>query len=507
MPVSYPPFVEHLFSYSAWGVGKESAYRTPVTPTGFTPFSSNTMEFDPALFSPSSMIGTRSTHVYNLSGEEKAGGTVGAPLYSVNGIPLIIASVGSDGQAHNGVFGGIPALSSAGTPATTTSSSSFAAAGVTAITVASGTGIAVGQALQISGSTDVDADGYVGIPNVLPDVVRVVSGSGTSWVTTATKYIHTGTITVKTVGAAIDTGGAASGQATINVITGLGALFTIGDILTVDINGASTTSECVKVTGITSDALTVTTSMTGSANLAFSHLANALVYRSSLLVPFLHTVLIGNVNSFTCEKNIANVQSLVFAGSRVGKMTIDAPMGNNACKIQADIMASAIAIQDVPTSVSTDPSPPFIFKEARLHLFGTPRYEAYNASLSLDNFLKPTYTYTGSGLPTFLTATDLNITGKFDVVFDSLDDGTYGDYLNVINGTEGAFDLILQHASDASFIKFALPKVRLAKPAISPSPANVAITNLTFNARYALENANPSTIVLTVGVVGQWAPY
>jgi hypothetical protein len=490
----YPTIPEQLFSKSAFGVAKETTFRTPVTPTSFTPFSSCTLEYDPAIFSPPVMIGVRSTHIYNLSGDEKVSGAVGAPLYSVNGIPLLVASVGQDASSHNGVFGA-PALASAGTPGSAGSSTSFAAAGVTSITLTGITGtFAVGQTLLVRGSTD-PIDG----PVTVPDVVRVTAFSSPTLTVTPTARIHTGTITVSTVGSSAP-GTEAALAATITVATGQGALFTTGDIVTIDANGSTTTAESRKVT-VSGDVLTLDVPLT------YSHAANAVVYHVGKLGLFWHTVPLGDVDSFTFEKNIANKESLQFAGSRVGKMTLHAPMGNNASTLAADIQASALAILPTPTAVVTDPNPPFTFKEASLNIFGVGRYESYNHQLVLDNGLKETRTYSGHGLPSYVTATDLHVTGSFDAIWDSFDDSTTGYFKKMQDGTEGDFNFTLQHPADGSFIYWDCPKVRLSKDNTAPTPANIAMQSLAFDARYAIESSSPSTITLILGVPGQYLPY
>ncbi len=491
--MSYPTIIEKLFSKSAFGVKRESTYRTFVTPDQFTPFTSCTVEYDPALFSPPVMIGVRSTHIYNLSGDEKIAGAVGAPLYSVNGIPLLVWSVGPDGSALNGIFG--TAIVASGSTITAGSSTSFAAAAVVSITLTGIVGtFAVGQAILIVGSTD----GILG-PVQRPDVVAITAFSTPTVTCTATKFAHTGTIAITVVGSTVASGGAAAAS-TVTVTTGQGALFTTNDIVTIDANGTTTTAESKKAT-VAGDVLTVDTPFD------FSHAASAVVYHVSTLGIFWHTVPLGDVPSFTMEKNIADTQSLQFAGCRIGKMTLHAPMGNNACTIAADIAGSALQIVDMPTTPVTSPSPPYIFKEASLSIFNVGRFESYNHQLVLDNSLKETRTYSGFGLPAYVTATDLHVNGTFDAIWDSFDDSTTGYFKKMKDGTEGDFNFTLQHASDGSFINWDCPKVRLSKDNTAPTPANIAMQSLAFEARLPLENTNPSTVTLTLGVPGIYAKY
>lgn len=494
--MAYPTIAEKLFAKSAFGVKKEAVYRTFVTPDQFTPFTSNTIEYDPGLFSPPVIIGVRSTRIYNLSGDEKITGAVGAPLYSVNGLPMLAWSVGPDDTAGNGVFG--TATAASGSAINASSSTSFAATGVTSIALTSIVGtFAVGQAILVSGSTDNSNLGYG--PTFTPDVVLITAFSTPTVTCTATKFIHTGTITVTVVGSSLASG-ASSGAGTVTVTTGQGALFTTNDYVTIDVNGTTTTAESHKVT-VAGDVLTL------DSNLTHAHLTNAVVYHVATLGIVWHTILLGDVPSFTMEKNIADVQSLQFAGCRVGKMTLHAPMGNNACTMAADITGSALQIVDSPTAVVTNPSAPFIFKEASLSLFNVGRLESYNHQLVLDNQLKTTQTYSGQGLPAYVTATDLHINGTFDAIWDSFDDSTTGYFAHMKNGTEGDFNFTLQHPSDGSFVYWDLQKVRLSKDATAPTPANIAMQSLAFEARYAIESSTPSTIKLILGVPGVFTPY
>lgn len=89
-------FQEKYGSLSATGDAKEVTFGTPVVATDFVPALSNTMENDPGWFTPSVMQAVRDAQIYNLYGEQKNAGNVGAPLFPSNGIRYLVAAIGTD---------------------------------------------------------------------------------------------------------------------------------------------------------------------------------------------------------------------------------------------------------------------------------------------------------------------------------------------------------------------------------------------------------------------------
>ncbi len=62
----------------------------------FVPFTDNSLNVDPGLFFPETMIGTRSYEQFPIYGEEKDAGSVGAPMFPTNGIEFLVYSIGTD---------------------------------------------------------------------------------------------------------------------------------------------------------------------------------------------------------------------------------------------------------------------------------------------------------------------------------------------------------------------------------------------------------------------------
>ncbi|MGW7001432.1 phage tail tube protein [Streptomyces sp. NPDC054933] len=133
--------VERWGSLSATGLAKEPTFGTATTPTGFLPMTGNSLELDPGLFFPKTMMGQRDVNIFPLYGQYKNAGSLTGPLFPSNGATLIAASIGADASAGYGVTGSSP------TSSTTTSAP--VTAGATTVTVTTATGYAVGNVIQV----------------------------------------------------------------------------------------------------------------------------------------------------------------------------------------------------------------------------------------------------------------------------------------------------------------------------------------------------------------------
>ena len=139
---TFGPSYELPGNLSAAGLAHELVFGTPVAPTQLAPFDDFTLEPpDTGLFFPETAMGVRETEVFPLYGQVKLTGSLGSPLFPVNGILAWIAAVGCDG-------------SQSGTAAGTAKNGTItaAAAGVTSLTytVTGGTPAPVnGDYLQI----------------------------------------------------------------------------------------------------------------------------------------------------------------------------------------------------------------------------------------------------------------------------------------------------------------------------------------------------------------------
>jgi hypothetical protein len=215
------------------------------------------------------------------------------------------------------------------------------------------------------------------------------------------------------------------------------------------------------------------------------------------VAPYTHTISQANsLPSLTVEKNIGAFQSLQFAGCRVGKFSLKVPTGNEAASITVDVSGQSAAVLDSPTAVSITNELPFVFAEAATSIFGTSRTEAHNVEFNIDNGLKETYTYSSSHGPSFITPVTVHASGMLDVVWDSLDDSTYGDYLKMENGTLGAFSITLTHPTGGGYsVQLNAPQVAYSKYSNDLKVSDVVLASLSWEASKALPSSN------TVGAV------
>lgn len=219
------------------------------------------------------------------------------------------------------------------------------------------------------------------------------------------------------------------------------------------------------------------------------------------VAPFTHTVAQANaLHSLTIEKNIGGYQSLQFAGSRVSKLSIKAPTGNEPVSITADMMAQSAQILDSPTAVSVTNELPFVFSEASVTFATHGRADVTNTTIEIDNGLKETYTYSGNHGPSFLTPVSLHVSGTVDVVWSSLDDSTYGDYTTMAEQAEGALVIGFAHPGNTYGITFTMPQVVLSKYANDIKFSDVVLSSWTYEASLSLSAGHTIQAVITNGV-------
>lgn len=284
-------------------------------------------------------------------------------------------------------------------------------------------------------------------------------------------------------------GGVSAGASSITVASATG--FTTGQVVQIDVNGTgpTTTAECRKIT-------VSGTTFTLDQPLTYSHLTAVAVV--GVVAPYTHTIQQQNtLPSLTVEKNIGSFQSLQFAGCRVNKWDLKAPVGNNPVEMTADMMAQSVAVMDTPTPITVTNELPWVFSEASVTIYGSARAEASNIAMSIENGVKETYTYGGRG-PAFLTPVTLHASGTLDLVFSSLDDATYGDFTRMKNGTLGALSFSLTHPAGAGTITITHPQIALSKYGIDLKAEDVIMSSLTYEASRQLTGATQYTVQATV---------
>jgi hypothetical protein len=218
--------------------------------------------------------------------------------------------------------------------------------------------------------------------------------------------------------------------------------------------------------------------------------------------PYVHTISQANLlPSLTVEKNLGGYQSLQFAGCRVNKFTLKAPVGNSPVEVTADLMGQSVAVLTSPTAVSVTNEIPFVFSEAAVTLGTHARADIGNIQIDIENGVKETYTYSGQHGPSFLTPVTLHVTGSFDVVWSSLNDATYGDFSTMENGTLGALSLTLAHPGGGGYsVALTLPEVALTKFGSVVKLDDVIMSTISFEASKSLSSGYTIQGVVTNGV-------
>jgi hypothetical protein len=213
--------------------------------------------------------------------------------------------------------------------------------------------------------------------------------------------------------------------------------------------------------------------------------------------PYTHTIsqAAGLLASLTVEKNIGGRQSLQFAGGRVGKLSIKAPTGNEPVSFSADMTAQSVAILTSPTAISVTNELPYTFAESTLTLFSNARAEVTNCTIDIDNGLKVTHTWSANHGPSFITPVSLTVSGTIELVWSSLNNGTYGDFSNMQNGTLGALSVGFAHPGGGGYgITFDMPQVALSKVAEDIKFDDVVMSTLTFQASKPLTGGSQFTV-------------
>lgn len=275
--------------------------------------------------------------------------------------------------------------------------------------------------------------------------------------------------------------GSTAGATTISVASATG--FSTNQVIQVDTNNTvtPTTSECRKITNISGTTLTLDTA------LVYAHASSAPVV--GVVAPYTHTINQENtLPSLTVEKVVGDFQSLQFAGCRVGKLDIKAPVGNSPVEVTADLSGQSVTTLSTPTAVAVTNEEPFVFSEATLSVFGGSRTDVTNVGITVDNGLKETYTYSGSHGPSFITPVTLHVNGTIDVVWDSFTDATYGDFNRMANQTLGALTWTVQHPSSGGTVTINLPQIVLSKFANDVKMTDVIMSSLNYEATKSLSS-------------------
>jgi hypothetical protein len=224
--------------------------------------------------------------------------------------------------------------------------------------------------------------------------------------------------------------------------------------------------------------------------------------------PYVHTISQANaLPSLTVEKNIGGYQSLQFAGCRVAKLGIKAPVGNEPVSMSAEMQGQSVAILTSPTAVSVTNELPFVFAEASVSLATHARADITNVTVDIDNGVKATYVYGSSHGPGYLTPVTVAVSGTFDVVFSSLNDSTYGDFSTMEAGTLGALSVAFAHPGGTAYsVALSMPQVALTKVGEDLKLEDVVMSTIAWTASKPLTGGSQYSVqaVVTNGVAAAY---
>lgn len=292
-------------------------------------------------------------------------------------------------------------------------------------------------------------------------------------------------------------GAVSAGATTVTLTSATG--YTVGSFIQIDVNGSGpvTTAEVRKINSVATNTLTL------DSALNFAH-ANAAATKV-VTAPFTHTITQATtLPSFTVEKNLGNFESLKFAGSRINKYDLNIQASNQEATATVDFMAQSASVMSTPTAISITNEMPYVFSECVATIFGQAAAQVANADWTIENGLKDTYTLNSSHNLQFLTPVTLQVTGKLDLVFTSLDDATWGYWTQMVNGQSGNLQTAFTHPANAGAITLNAPNVRIATSQDAIKMEDVILSTLQFTAFLNLSTLQ--TITATV-VNSAWLPY
>jgi hypothetical protein len=226
-----------------------------------------------------------------------------------------------------------------------------------------------------------------------------------------------------------------------------------------------------------------------------------------VVTPFTHIVQdASSLPSFTIEKNVGNFQSLQFAGGRIGKMDVKVPTGNSPADLTADITGRSVQVLTTPTAVSILNENPYVFAEANVVFNNNVRADIRNVNISIDNGLKPVYTYSGNRGPSFITPVTLHVSGSFEAVWSSFNDSTYGDFTQMQQGSLASLNVTLVHATTNNTVTLTINQVVINKFANDIKMEDVILSTMNFEASKPVTGNFLNTITATVAD-SQYLPF
>lgn len=256
--------------------------------------------------------------------------------------------------------------------------------------------------------------------------------------------------------------------------------YAVGSIVQIDVNDPATptTTECRKIATLTGTTGTV------DAPWTYAHASGVAV--SVVTAPFTHSIQQAvALSSYTVEKCLGGPeslggQSILFAGSRVNKLSINVTATDAEAALSADMVAQSAAVLDSPTNVVIVNEMPYVFAEGTLSLFGETVAQANGFTMDIDNHLISTYTFNQSHNLQFLTPGMIEVSGKIDLVWQSFDDVTWGYWTKALAGGHGVLTFTLAHPDSGGSVSFSCPNVYIKTDSEDPKPEDIVMESLNY---------------------------
>jgi hypothetical protein len=220
----------------------------------------------------------------------------------------------------------------------------------------------------------------------------------------------------------------------------------------------------------------------------------------SVIAPFTHALTYSNtLPSFTVEKNTGGHQSIQYLGSKVNKLNLKCSATNEAVTYQADYMCQGYDVLDSPTAIILDQSPPWVFAEASLNVFGDSSVVNMSTfEANFDNGIKDVWTLNGTHELQFLVPASFKASGTMTAVWTSFDDADWGYFNKALSATQGVLTASFTHPSNnKESLVLSFPQVNFTKYKDDLKTKDVVMSNLTWEASYQFSSSTRFTAYLT----------
>jgi hypothetical protein len=156
-------------------------------------------------------------------------------------------------------------------------------------------------------------------------------------------------------------------------------------------------------------------------------------------------------------------------------------------------------VLDSPTAIILDQSPPWVFAEASLNVFGDSSVVNMSTfKANFDNGIKDVWTLNGTHELQFLVPASFKASGTMTAVWTSFDDADWGYFNKALSATQGVLTASFTHPSNnKESLVLSFPQVNFTKYKDDLKTKDVVMSNLTWEASYQFSSSTRFTAYLT----------